>query len=46
MKFYIRLRTVPLFWINKCLVFNGWNKPYWCNTTSIWNDLEYKQIKL
>jgi hypothetical protein len=46
MKFYIRLGILTGRYVNRCLVFNGLNIPYWCNATEIRGDLTFKQIKL
>ena len=47
-KFYIR--SINLFFmlfpksVNKCLVFDGWNIPYICQTNDIRCDMSFKQI--
>jgi len=45
MKFYIRLRNVPLRFINHCLVFDGW-KIYRCIATQIRGNMEFKEINI
>lgn len=44
MKFYFRITFGK--YINRCLFFNGLNKPYFINATEIRNDLSFKEINL
>ncbi len=50
MRFYIRV--INLFFllfpksVNKCLVIDGFKKPYICNTTDIRGNLSFKEIKI
>jgi hypothetical protein len=46
MKFYIRLGILFGKYVNRCLVFNNLQKPYWCNATEIIGNLTFKEIKL
>lgn len=47
-KFYIRSINLCFMLfpksVNKCLVFNGWSRPYVCQTNDIRGDISFKQI--
>jgi len=45
-KFYIRLGILTGKYVNRCLVFNKFKIPYWCDTNDIRHDLSFKQIKI
>jgi hypothetical protein len=49
-KFYLRVIGPAwiLFpqWVNKCLVFNGFKRPYVCNATDIRGDLSFLEFKI
>jgi len=45
MKFYFRITSI-IKYINWCIVFNGFNKPYITPATSIRSNLSFKEINI
>ncbi len=46
-KFYIRfIFFAPVSWWNKCIVFDGWKRPYIAPATRMRPQLEYLEINL
>jgi len=50
MKFYVRIIDLSFMLfpklVNKCLVFDGFKKPYVCNATEIRGDFSFKEIRI
>lgn len=45
LKFYVRIAW-PCRWVNMCLVFDGWKRPYVCYATSIRGNMEFAEINI
>lgn len=50
-KFYLRLINLISFitfnkYVNYCLVFDGWNLPYWDVATSMRSKLEFVEVNI